>query len=37
MYANKEEERYSRWYKQTPVRVEDFVKAIKKLKEINNG
>ena len=37
MYADKEAGKYSRWYKQTPVRVEDFVKAIKKLKEINNG
>ena len=37
MYADKKSDRYSRWYKQTPVRVEDFVKAIKKLKEINNG
>ena len=33
MYANKEEERYSRWYKQTPVRVKDFVAAIENVKE----
>ena len=33
MYANKEEERYSRWYKQTPVRVKDFVEAIENIKE----
>ena len=31
MYADKEAGKYSRWYKQTPVRVEDFVKAIKKV------
>jgi hypothetical protein len=37
MYADKKADRYSRWYKQTPVRVEDFVKAINKLKEIHNG
>jgi len=37
MYANKEEKRYSRWYKQTPVRVKDFVEAIEKIKEIENG
>jgi GH24 family phage-related lysozyme (muramidase) len=37
VYADKKEVRYSRWYKQTPVRVEDFVKAINKLKEIHNG
>lgn len=33
MYANKEEERYSRWYTQTPVRVKDFIEAIKNIKE----
>ena len=37
MYADKKAGRHSRWYKQTPVRVEDFVKAINKLKEIDNG
>ncbi len=33
MYADKKAGRHSRWYKQTPVRVEDFVKAINELKE----
>ena len=33
MYADKEEERYSRWYQQTPVRVKDFVEAIENIKE----
>ena len=37
MYADKDAGRYSRWYKQTPVRVKDFVIAIKRLKEIHNG
>ena len=37
MYADKDSGRHSRWYKQTPVRVEDFVTAIKRLKEIDNG
>ncbi len=33
LYANKEEERYSKWYKQTPVRVKDFIEAIENVKE----
>jgi len=37
MYADVKTKRHSRWYKQTPVRVEDFVKAIKELKENDNG
>jgi|TARA_E500000081_G_C6138916_1_gene358794 GH24 family phage-related lysozyme (muramidase) len=37
LYANKEEERYSRWYKQTPVRVKDFIESIKQIKEMENG
>lgn len=31
MYYNKKEEEYSLWYKQTPVRVLDFVNAIKNI------
>ena len=33
MYYNKEKEEYSLWYKQTPIRVLDFVNAIKHIME----
>lgn len=32
LYYNKEKEEYSLWYKQTPTRVKDFVKAIETIK-----
>ena len=37
MYADVKTKRHSRWYKQTPVRVEDFVSEIKIIKEKYNG
>jgi len=33
LFSNKEKNIYSRWYKQTPVRVYDFIEAIEKIKE----
>jgi GH24 family phage-related lysozyme (muramidase) len=33
LYANKKEKKYSKWYKQTPVRVKDFITAIENIKE----
>lgn len=37
LYSNKEEKKYSKWYRQTPIRVKDFIDAINDIKGEHNG